>query len=109
MGTCMKERLEENTDFASTGIAGLDQVLGGGLPRNRLYLVEGDPGSGKTTVGLQFLLHGMKRGQKVLSLTLSETKSELIAVAASHGWELGDMAIYELSVLENGGIGPDDQ
>ena len=105
----MKEHLEHKTAFASTGISGLDEVLGGGLPAHRLFLVEGDPGSGKTTVGLQFLLEGLERGEKVLYVTLSETKSELIAVAASHGWHLGDMAIYELSVLENGGLAPDNQ
>jgi circadian clock protein KaiC len=105
----MKGHLDHKTAFASTGISGLDEVLGGGLPANRLFLVEGDPGSGKTTVGLQFLLDGLARGERVLYVTLSETKSELIAVAASHGWHLGDMAIYELSVLENGGLAPDDQ
>ena len=108
----MKARLtheEDNGAVAATGIPGLDEVLGGGLPANRLFLIEGDPGSGKTTVGLQFLMDGMKRGERVLYVTLSETKSELVAVAASHGWDLGDMPIHELSVLENGGLSPDDQ
>ncbi|HEY2907088.1 MAG TPA: ATPase domain-containing protein [Vicinamibacterales bacterium] len=83
--------------LASVGIDGLDQILGGGLPANRLYLVEGDPGSGKTTLGLQFLREGLKRGDTVLYVTLSETKSELAAVAVSHGWELDGMAIHELA------------
>src|SRR5580698_9371937 len=89
-------------ELASTGIPGLDLVLNGGLPKNRMYLIEGDPGSGKTTLGLQFLRAGIERGEKVLYVTLSETKSELMAVAASHGWDLDAMVIHELSALENG-------
>lgn len=72
----------------STGIAGLDQVLGGGLTRNRLYLVEGAPGTGKTTLALQFLTEGVRQGECVLYLGLAETRAELEAVAASHGWTL---------------------
>jgi len=94
---------------AATGIEGLDQILGGGLPPDRLYLVEGDPGSGKTTLGLQFLREGIQRGEKVLYVTLSETRSELDAVARSHGWELDGMAIHELSTSGEGGFTPDDQ
>jgi circadian clock protein KaiC len=105
----MEEHTTHLAPLASTGIPGLDHVLGGGLPRNRVYLVEGDPGSGKTTVGLQFLLDGMSHGERVLYVTLSETKAELIGVAQSHGWNLDGMAIYELSVLESAGIEPDDQ
>src|SRR3984893_12305710 len=105
----MKGHSAQVTPLASTGIGGLDHVLGGGLRRNRLYLVEGDPGSGKTTIGLQFLLDGIRHGEQVLYVTLSETKSELIAVAESHGWDLDGMVIYELSVLESAGITPDDQ
>lgn len=80
----------------ATGSAGLDQVLNGGLPANRLYLVEGDPGAGKTTLGLQFLIEGAARGEAVLYVTLSETKEELTAVAASHGWSLEGIDIHEL-------------
>ena len=72
----------------STGITGLDAILGGGLMPGRLYLVEGIPGAGKTTLGLQFLLEGRARGERGLFITLSETNEELEAVAASHGWSL---------------------
>jgi circadian clock protein KaiC len=74
--------------------------LSGGLPANHLYLVEGDPGTGKTTLGLQFLLTGFARGEKVLYVTLSETKSELCMVAASHGWSLDGVGLFELESLE---------
>jgi len=79
-----------------TGIPGLDQILGGGLPSNRLYVVEGDPGSGKTTLALQFLLEGARKGQKCLYITLSETLDELNDVAASHGWTLEELHLLEL-------------
>ena len=78
---------------AKTGIAGLDDVLRGGLPRNRVYLVQGEPGAGKTTVGLQFLLEGVAAGEKTLYLTLSETAEELEAAASSHGWSLENVAV----------------
>jgi len=97
------------TDRASTGIPGLDHVLAGGLPTNRVYLIQGDPGSGKTTLGLQFLLEGIQRDEKVLYVTLSETPTELIAVAASHGWDVDRMPIYELSAADKNGLRPDDQ
>lgn len=83
-----------------TGIAGLDDVLGGGLPRERLYLLQGDPGVGKTTLALQFLLEGVRRGEKGLYITLSETRAELVGVAQSHGWSLDGLAIVELSAIE---------
>ncbi|MET0310764.1 MAG: ATPase domain-containing protein [Burkholderiaceae bacterium] len=89
----------------STGIAGLDSVLGGGFPDNHLYLVEGDPGAGKTTLGLQFLLEGVKDGQKGLYITLSETSDELRTVAASHGWSLDGIDIFEL--VNDEGLSPD--
>src|SRR5689334_23707598 len=81
----------------ATGSAGLDRILEGGLPADRLYLLEGDPGTGKTTLALQFLLEGVRRGEPVLYETLSETKDELEAVAASHGWSLDGMTIHELA------------
>jgi circadian clock protein KaiC len=81
---------------SSTGVSGLDDILGGGLPTNHLYLVEGTPGSGKTTLALQFLLRGVRNGERGLYITLSETKDELLTVAASHGWSLEGMEIFEL-------------
>ena len=92
----------------STGVVGVDQLLGGGLPSARVYLIEGDPGSGKTTMGLQFLRDGIARGEKVLYVTLSETRAELEAVAASHGWTLGGMTIHELAPSDES-FRPDDQ
>lgn len=79
---------------------GLDDVLGGGLPVNRLYLVQGQPGVGKTTLALQFLLEGVKSGEPVLYITLSETREELEQVAASHGWSLDGISLFELSAME---------
>ena len=90
---------------ASTGIPGLDDVLGGGLPTDHLYLIEGDPGAGKTTLGLHFLLEGARHGQKGLYVTLSETENELRTVAASHGWTLDSIEVFELVSEE--GLSPD--
>jgi circadian clock protein KaiC len=80
-----------------TGIQGLDDVLHGGLPRNHLYLISGDPGTGKTTIAMQFLLEGIRQGEKGLYVTLSESKRELEEVAVSHGWELGQMQLVEMT------------
>ena len=80
----------------STGVAGLDEILGGGYAANRLHLIEGRPGSGKTTLALQFLLEGLRRGEAGLYVTLSETREELLAVAATHGWSLDGIALFEL-------------
>lgn len=79
-----------------TGIDGLDQILGGGLPRKRVYLAQGEPGTGKTTLGLQFLMQGLREGEPVLHITLSETKEEIIAVAESHGWSLDQVNVFEV-------------
>jgi circadian clock protein KaiC len=81
---------------ASTGILGLDDILSGGLSRGRLFLMEGAPGTGKTSIALQFLLAGVKAGEKCLYVTLSETESELRDGAASHGWSLDGIEIFEL-------------
>jgi len=81
----------------STGIAGLDDILNGGLTAQRVYLVEGSPGTGKTTLGLQFLREGVAREERGLYITLSETTEELLAVAQSHGWDLEGIAIHELA------------
>ncbi|HYE06730.1 MAG TPA: ATPase domain-containing protein [Planctomycetota bacterium] len=86
--------------LCSTGIAGLDAILDGGLPRDRLSAIEGPAGVGKTTLGLQFLLEGVRRGEKGLYISLSETKAELQAVARSHGWSLDGLAVVELSSLQ---------
>ena len=81
----------------STGVAGLDEILGGGLPTNRLYLVDGVPGTGKTTLALQFLLAGRSRGERTLYVSLSESREELTAVATSHGWSLDGIEVFELT------------
>lgn len=83
-----------------TGVPGLDDVLCGGLPRNCLYLIDGNPGVGKTTLALQCLLHAAGAGERCLYITLSETKAELELVAQSHGWSLEGIDIIELSAIE---------
>ncbi|GAC1394821.1 MAG: ATPase domain-containing protein [Polyangiales bacterium] len=85
---------------AATGIPGLDDILGGGLPEDRLYLVQGTPGVGKTTLALKFLLEGLARGETALYITLSETEDEVRQVARSHGWSLDGLHLYELSSAE---------
>ena len=87
-------KTQEN-NVAATGIEGLDYILLGGFPRNHVYLLQGDPGVGKTTLGLQFLLEGVRHGEKALYITLSETRSELEAVARSHHWDLSGVEVYE--------------
>jgi circadian clock protein KaiC len=86
---------------AATGIAGLDDVLGGGLERGRLFLLEGSPGTGKTTISMQFLISGAAAGERVLYVTLSETEEELRAGGRSHGWDLAGVTIFELIPPEN--------
>ncbi len=97
-----------STSVASTGIAGLDDILGGGLARRRLFLVEGVPGSGKTTLALQYLRAGVEAGEAVLYVTLSETEEELHSIAESHGWQLKGIEIRELAPAE-GALDPDEQ
>jgi len=92
--------MSTNTSKCSSGVPGLDEILGGGLPRDSLYLVEGNPGVGKTTLAMQFLLDGQRRGERGLYVTLSETKRELETVAHSHGWNLEGLTIIELSAIE---------
>lgn len=91
VGTAVAKQL-----FA-TGIAGLDDILGGGLARDHLYLIEGDPGTGKTTIAMQFLMEGARLGQKGLYVTLSESKAELVEIAESHGWSIDGIELFELA------------
>jgi circadian clock protein KaiC len=94
-------------DRISSGITDLDLILGGGLTRHRTYLLEGTPGSGKTTLALQFLLAGAANGEKGLYITLSETSSELSEVAKSHGWSLEGIELFEL--VNEQGLDPDSE
>ena len=89
------------------GIVGLDEILGGGLSANHIYLIDGDPGTGKTTVGLQFLIEGRDRGESVMYVTLSETVDELRGSAASHGWSLDGVEIFELAAGQPAATGND--
>lgn len=91
-----KPHTEGEEHQVSTGITGLDDVLCGGLDPDRLYLVEGEPGTGKTTLALQFLLEGARRGETGLYVTLSESERELRLVAKRHGWSLDDISVFEL-------------
>jgi circadian clock protein KaiC len=92
---------------ASTGVPGLDDLLGGGLTPHRLYLVEGTPGTGKTTLSLQFLLEGARLGEACLYITLSETAEELKAAAATHGWSLDAISVFEL--VSEAGLDPESE
>jgi circadian clock protein KaiC len=85
----------------TTGVEGFDEVLLGGLPHNRIYLVEGTPGAGKTTLAMQFLLQGAREKQKSMYITLSETAEELQASAASHGWSLDGVLIREYVITDS--------
>jgi circadian clock protein KaiC len=93
---------------SATGIAGLDDILGGGVTAHRVYLIEGNPGSGKTTLALQYLLEGIRVKEAGVYVTLSETKRELRDVAASHGWSLDGLEVVEL-VAEENELDPDNQ
>jgi len=90
-----------SAEDAATGIAGLDDILGGGLKRDRVYLLEGSPGTGKTTAALSFLMAGAAAAEKTLYVTLSETEEELRDTAASHGWSLDGVDVFELAPPEN--------
>src|SRR5690348_1354463 len=87
--------------LVATGIPGLDDILVGGFTPNRIYLIEGNPGSGKTTLALRWLLQGERLGEKGIYVTLSETKTELADVARSHGWSVSGMDILELVAPES--------
>jgi circadian clock protein KaiC len=92
----MEHRVSELNDKARLGVAGLDDITRGGLARGRLYLVEGKPGTGKTTIAIQYLMEGAAAGEPCLYITLSETEDELRAGAQSHGWSLDGIDIFEL-------------
>lgn len=97
----MNKQNQTTHAFLSSGIAGLDEILCGGFTIDRLYLVEGSPGSGKTTLALQFLRDGIKNGEPSLYITLSETKVELQSVAHAHGWDLDGIRIHEVLPSES--------
>jgi len=101
--------MANGTGKAQTGVGGLDDILDGGLSRGNVFLLEGEPGAGKTTVALQFLLEGVRRGEKSVYVTLSETAKELRGSAASHGWVLDDsIEVFELVPPESF-LDPDQQ
>src|SRR5580700_6762369 len=89
----MSDRQEK--EILRTGISGFDEVLAGGLPKGRVFLIEGNPGSGKTTLAIQFLLEGIRAGEKCLYISFAETKEEVSAVASSHGWSLEKISLFE--------------
>lgn len=97
----LNKQLAPAVTRCSSGCDGLDDVLGGGLPVGHFYLVEGEPGTGKTTLALQFVAEGLKRGEKVLYVTLSESRDELMAVATNHGLEIDDSVVLEVRPSED--------
>jgi len=96
----MAPQTRDLPDLAGTGIRGLDHVVRGGIPRNRMYLVQGDPGAGKTTLGLQFLLEGKRHGESGIYISFSETRDEILTVADSHDWSLDGIHLVETTAAE---------
>src|SRR4051812_46462225 len=97
-GAMVDEASESSDDkAASTGVAGLDEILKGGFPCGEMNLVQGGAGTGKTTLALQFLFAGAAAGEKGLYITLAQTKRGLYRIARSHGWTLDSMIVHELS------------
>ena len=86
---------DPSDEIAPTGIAGLDEIVRGGLPKHQMYFIQGDPGAGKTTLSFQFLMEGVRRGEKALYVTLSASARDLHRVARSHGWDLTGIHIHE--------------
>ncbi|HEV7855764.1 MAG TPA: ATPase domain-containing protein, partial [Herminiimonas sp.] len=99
---------QSDSTLLSTGIPGMDAILSGGLTRDRLYLVEGEPGTGKTTMALHFLAEGARLGESVVYITLAETAVELRDVAKSHGWTMEGIHIHEVVPSEDI-LGPEQQ
>lgn len=99
---------ENSVGLAATGIAGLDAILEGGLPRHRIYLILGQSGTGKTTLALQFSLQGLRNKERTLYFTLAETEEELHQVASSHGWSLDGIDFCELATVGKG-LQPEEQ
>src|SRR6476646_857537 len=91
----MEKTLPE-TSKAAFGVSGLDDITDGGLARGRLFLIEGRPGTGKTTIAMQFLMTGAAQGERALYITLPETDDELRVSATSHGWSLDGIDVFEL-------------
>jgi circadian clock protein KaiC len=106
MSTAMEDTIDDQV--MSTGISGLDDILNQGFPRGHFFLIEGEPGSGKTTLGLQFLMEGARQGERVLYVTLSESEREIKKVARSHGWDLDNVGLYEFTQKEDS-LRPEDQ
>ncbi len=104
----MSEQDDSDKGFVTTGVPRLDEILLGGLLPNGVYLLEGESGAGKTAMGMQFLLEGVRRGEKTLHISLSENQTELQTLARSHNWSLDKIAIFE--ILHFGEqIGPEAQ
>src|ERR1700722_6363841 len=100
--------MDQNIARAQTGVPGLDAVLCGGLIPERFYLLDGNPGAGKTTLALQFLMEGARFGEKCTYITLSETQKELEAGARAHGWTLDGIEFIEL-IPDQDELGSDEQ
>lgn len=100
-GTMTSTSLDYQIDVCPTGVPGLDEIVRGGLPSNKLYLVQGKPGTGKTTLAMQFLLAAAAHKEKSLYITFSETKTELEAVAQSHQWDISSITILEISTISS--------
>lgn len=96
----LEEQIATTTLRCSSGCTGLDDVLGGGWPVGHFYLIEGEPGTGKTTLALQFMAEGLKKGERVLYVTLSESRDELLMVAKTHGLKLDGDAVLEVRPSE---------
>lgn len=94
------DKLLSADHLVQTGVPGLDDVLFGGLPGHHVYLIEGTPGTGKTTLAMQFAVEAARTGEKVLYVALSETAQELSAIAAAHGWDLNGIALFEVTPVE---------